>query len=110
MSHEDLVPADGPLMGKHLVRRTIDIYQRSGDDWPLVARQATFVGFDPTAPDGPVPSTHTPPPSTPELEAIHAQIEGNNLAVGQAIATMDYATLDKLWALDMIVNSLATTS
>lgn len=105
MSHEDLVPADGPMAGRHLVRRTTDIYQRAGDDWPLVARQATFVGFDATAPGGSVPSTHTEQFAAPETEAIHAQIEANNRDVGQAIKAMDFATLGKLWAPGMVVNS-----
>ena len=102
MGHDDLVPADGPMAGKHLVRRTTDIYQRSGDDWPLVARQATFVGFDATTPDGPADFT---PAATPETDAILAQIRSNGRAVGQAIHTMDFAALEKLWSPAMVVNS-----
>ena len=105
MGHEDLVPADGPMAGKHLVRRTTDIYQRSGDNWPLVARQATFIGFNASTPSGSVSSSHTPLPSTPETSAIHAQIEANNRAVGHAIGAMDFAALGQLWAPGMVVNS-----
>ena len=46
MMHEDVVMADGPMAGKHLVRRSTNILERSGDDWVLVARQATYLGFD----------------------------------------------------------------
>ena len=104
MGHEDLVPADGPMVGKHLVRRTTDIYQRSGDDWPLVVRQATFVGFDATAPTGPA-MADTPPPSTPETDAIRILIDANSRAVGQAIRRMDFPTLEKLWSPALVVNS-----
>ena len=105
MGHDDLVEADGPRAGKHLVRRTTDIYQRSGDDWPLVARQATFVGFDATPPTGPVAANYTPPAPTHETAAIQAQIEANGRACGHAIATNDFATLEKLWSPSLVVNS-----
>ena len=105
MGHDDLVEADGPRAGKHLVRRTTDIYQRSGDDWPLVARQATFVGFDATPPAGPTAANYTPPAPTPETAAIQAQIEANGRACGRAIATNDFATLEKLWSPSLVVNS-----
>ncbi len=105
MGHEDLVPADGPMAGKHLVRRTTDIYQRSGDDWPLVVRQATFVGFDATSPASAATSSDTPPPSTPETDAIRTQIDANSQAVGRAIRAMDFATLEKLWSPAVLVNS-----
>ena len=103
MGHEDLVPADGPMAGKHLVRRTTDIYQRSGDDWPLVARQATFVGFDATTPAD--SAGFTPPPSTSDTAAIRAQITANGRAVGRAIGTMDFGALEKVWSPAMVVNS-----
>jgi uncharacterized protein (TIGR02246 family) len=105
MGHEDLVEADGPRAGKHLVRRTTDIYQRSGDDWPLVARQATFVGFDATPAAGPAAANYTPPAPTHETAAIQAQIEANGRACGHAIATNDFATLEKLWSPSLVVNS-----
>jgi uncharacterized protein (TIGR02246 family) len=105
MGHEDVVEADGPRAGKHLVRRTTDIYQRSGDDWPLVVRQATFVGFDATPPSGPAAANYTPPAPSPETAAIQAQIEANGRACGHAIATNDFATLEKLWSPSLVVNS-----
>jgi uncharacterized protein (TIGR02246 family) len=105
MGHEDLVEADGPRAGKHLVRRTTDIYQRTGDDWPLVARQATFVGFDATPAAGPAAANYTPPAPSPETAAIQAQIEANGRACGHAIATNDFATLEKLWSPSLVVNS-----
>jgi len=105
MGHDDLVEADGPRAGKHLVRRTMDIYQRSGDDWPLVARQATFVGFDATPSDGPAAANYTPPTPSPETAAIQAQIEANGRTCGYAIATNDFATLEKLWSPSLVVNS-----
>ncbi len=104
MGHEDLVEADGPRAGKHLVRRTTDIYQRSGDDWPLIARQATFVGFDAT-PTGPTAANYTPPAPTPEIAAMQAQIEANARACSHAIATNDFATLEKYWSPSLVVNS-----
>jgi uncharacterized protein (TIGR02246 family) len=105
MGHEDLVEADGPRAGKHLVRRTMDIYQRSGDDWPLVVRQATFVGFDATPSDGAAVANYTPPAPSPETAAIQAQIEANGRACGHAIATNDFATLQRLWSPSLVVNS-----
>jgi uncharacterized protein (TIGR02246 family) len=105
MGHEDLVEADGPRAGKHLVRRTTDIYQRSGDDWPLLARQATFVGFDATPPAGPAAANYTPPAPSPETAAIQARIEANGRACGRAIATNDFATLEKFWSPSFVVNS-----
>lgn len=105
MGHDDLVEADGPRAGKHLVRRTTDIYQRSGDDWPLVARQATFVGFDATPPTGPAAANYTPPAPTHETAAIQAQIEANGRDCGHAIATNNFATLEKLWSPSLVVNS-----
>ena len=105
MGHEDLVEADGPRAGKHLVRRTTDIYQRSGDDWPLVVRQATFVGFDAIPSAGPASANYTPPAPSPETAAVQAQIEANGRAAGHAIATNDFAALEKLWSPSLVVNS-----
>ncbi len=105
MGHDDLVEANGPRAGKHLVRRTTDIYQRSGDDWPLVARQATFVGFDATPTAGPAAANFVLPEPSPETAAIQAQIEANARACGHAIATNDFAALEKLWSPRLVVNS-----
>lgn len=107
MMHEDVVMADGPMAGKHLVRRSTNVLQRSGDDWVLIARQATYVGFDGAILRGPVTSTYSAPPATPEMIAVRAQIESNNNAVGHAIVTSDFAALEKLWAPTMVVNSPA---
>jgi hypothetical protein len=46
MMHEDVVMANSPMAGKHLVRRTTNILRPSGDDGVLIARQATYVGID----------------------------------------------------------------
>jgi len=46
MMHEDVVMANGPMAGKHLVLRATNILQSSGDDWVMIARQATYVGID----------------------------------------------------------------
>jgi uncharacterized protein (TIGR02246 family) len=105
MGYEALVMAAGPMAGKHLVRRETEIYQRSGDDWLLVARQATYVGFDGAILAGFVPTTYTAPPETAETTAIRAQIEANGRAAGHAIATNDFAALEKLWSPSLVVNS-----
>lgn len=105
MMHEDVVMADGPMAGKHLVRRSTNILQRSGDDWVLIARQATYIGFDGAILREPVTTTYSAPPVTPEITAIRAQIESNDRSVGRAIGTMDFAALEKLWSPDMVVNS-----
>ena len=105
MSHENLVMAAGPMAGKHLVRRATEIFERSGDDWLLIARQATYLGFDGAILAGFVPTTYTPPPPTAEITAIHAQIDANSQAVGRAIHTMDFASLAKFWSPALVVNS-----
>ena len=46
MGHEDIVMANGPAAGKPLQRRWTDIWQRTGDGWVQIARQATIVGMD----------------------------------------------------------------
>jgi ketosteroid isomerase-like protein len=46
MGHEDIVMANGPMAGKPLRRRYTNIWQKSGDSWFQVARQATYVGVD----------------------------------------------------------------
>ena len=103
MSRDVVIPADGPRAGKHLVRRGTDIYQRSGEDWLLVASQATFVGFDANPADE--PGTFTPPPSTPGTEAIHAEVAADERACGRAIHAMDFTALEKLWSPSLVVNS-----
>ena len=97
--------ATGPMAGKHLVRRTTEIYQLSGDDWLLVARQATYIGFDGAILASFVPTTYVAPADTPETEAIHKQIEANSRAAGHAIATNNFAILEKLWSPSFVVNS-----
>ena len=105
MIREDVVPAGGPMAGKHLVRRSTNILQRSGEDWVQIARQATYVGFDGALVGGAVTTAYTPGPETPETAAIHGQIEANGRAVGRAIGTMDFAALGKLWSPALVVNS-----
>lgn len=105
MMHEDVVLASGPMAGKHLVRRSTNILQRSGEDWVLIARQATYVGFDGAILAGPVITAYTPAPATPETTTIHGQIEVNGRAVGRAIGIMDFAALEKLWSPALVVNS-----
>lgn len=105
MMREDVVMASGPMAGKHLVRRSTNILQRSGDDWVLIARQATYVGFDGAILAGPVTTTYIPAPETAETTAAHGQIEANGRAVGRAIRTMDFASLGKLWSPALVVNS-----
>jgi ketosteroid isomerase-like protein len=105
MVHEDVVMANGPMAGKHLVRRSTNILQPSGDDWVLIARQATYIGFDGAIVAGPVTTSYASPPTTPESAAIRAQIDANGSAVGHAIHTMDFAALKKLWSPDLVVNS-----
>lgn len=46
MGHEDVVLASGPAAGKPLARRWTNIWQRTGDHWVQIARQATIVGID----------------------------------------------------------------
>jgi ketosteroid isomerase-like protein len=105
MMHEEVVMADGPMAGKHVVRRSTNVLQRSGEDWVLIARQATYVGFDGAILGGTVTTAFTPSPATAETEAIRAQIDANGRAVGRAIATQDFEALQKLWAPEMVVNS-----
>ena len=102
MTRDEVVPADGPMAGKHLLRRSTDLYQRSGENWLLVASQATYVGFDANPSDN---GTAFAPPSTPETDAIHAQIAANEHACGHAIYTLDFPALEKFWAPSLVVNS-----
>ncbi len=46
MGHEDIVMSNGPMAGKPLIRRFTDVWQKSGEGWVQIARQATYVGID----------------------------------------------------------------
>ena len=46
MGHEDVVLSNGPMAGKPLRRRYTNIWQKSGDHWVQIARQATYIGID----------------------------------------------------------------
>ena len=46
MGHENIVMSNGPMAGKPLIRRYTDVWQKHGDTWVQIARQATYVGID----------------------------------------------------------------
>ena len=46
MGHENIVMSNGPMAGKPLIRRYTDIWQKHGETWVQIARQATYVGID----------------------------------------------------------------
>ena len=46
MGHDDIVMANGPMTGKPLTRRFTNVWQKTGDGWVQIARQATYVGID----------------------------------------------------------------
>ena len=46
MGRENIVMSNGPMAGKPLIRRYTDIWQKRGDAWVQIARQATYVGID----------------------------------------------------------------
>jgi hypothetical protein len=46
MGHEEIVMANGPMAGQPLKRRYTDVWQKTGDSWLLIARQATYIGID----------------------------------------------------------------
>ncbi len=46
MGHEDFVMATGPAAGKPLQRRYTNVWQRTGDHWVQIARQATILNAD----------------------------------------------------------------
>ncbi len=46
MGHEDFVMAAGPAAGKPLRRRYTNVWQRTGDHWVQIARQATILNAD----------------------------------------------------------------
>ena len=53
MGHEDFVMAAGPAAGKQLQRRFTDVWQRKGDLWVQIARQATILNADAASVYGP---------------------------------------------------------
>ena len=46
MGHENLMMASGPMTGRALTRRYTNIWQKAGDGWVQIARQATYIGVD----------------------------------------------------------------
>jgi len=46
MGHEDFAMAAGPAAGKQLQRRYTNVWQRTGDHWVQIARQATILNAD----------------------------------------------------------------
>ena len=59
MGHDDIVMSNGPMAGKPLTRRFTNVWQKSGDGWVQIARQATYVGVDGGAVYGhPDPALH----------------------------------------------------
>jgi ketosteroid isomerase-like protein len=46
MGHEDFIMAEGPAARKPLQRRYTDVWQRTGDHWVEIARQATILNVD----------------------------------------------------------------
>jgi len=46
LGHEVVVMSNGPMAGKPLSRRFTDVWQKSGDRWVQIARQATYIGID----------------------------------------------------------------
>ena len=46
MGHDDIVMSNGPMAGKPLSRRFTNVWQKTGDQWLQIARQATYVGVD----------------------------------------------------------------
>lgn len=46
MGYEEIVMANGPMAGKPLKRRYTNVWQRSGQSWMQIARQATYLGID----------------------------------------------------------------
>ena len=63
MGHDDFTMPDGPSAGKPLRRRYTDVWQRTGDHWVQIARQATILNVDADLVYGPRP---VPPPSQPQ--------------------------------------------
>ena len=56
MGHEDFVMAAGPSAGKPLQRRYTDVWQRIGEHWFQIARQATILNVDVASVYGPSPA------------------------------------------------------
>ena len=46
MGYDDVVMSNGPMAGKPLRRRYTNVWQKNGDNWVQIARQATYVGID----------------------------------------------------------------
>ncbi len=46
MGHDDIVMSNGPMAGQPLTRRFTNVWQKTGDNWVQIARQATYVGVD----------------------------------------------------------------
>jgi uncharacterized protein (TIGR02246 family) len=65
MGHEEIVMANGPMAGKPLKRRYTNIWQKTGEDWIMIARQATYIGIDGGAAYG-----HPDPTLDPSLNPI----------------------------------------
>jgi hypothetical protein len=42
MGYDTMIPLGGPDQGKPILRRFTDIWMKDGDDWKLIARQATI--------------------------------------------------------------------
>jgi hypothetical protein len=83
MTREDVVMADGPMAGKHIIRRSTEAWQRSGQDWVQIARQATCVGFDGQFSRAPSPQptrTRLPHPKQPPSERRSKQTTGPSIA------------------------------
>ena len=46
MGHENIVMSNGPMSGKPLIRRYTNVWQKTGNSWLQITRQATYVGMD----------------------------------------------------------------
>jgi uncharacterized protein (TIGR02246 family) len=90
MGHDDIVMSNGPMAGKPLIRRFTNVWQKTGNEWLQIARQATYVGVDGGAvyghPDSALSSVSTATPTatapvssgTPEdIKAIEELVHSN---------------------------------
>ncbi len=90
MGHDDIVMSNGPMAGKPLTRRFTNVWQKTGNEWLQIARQATYVGVDGGAVYGhPDPalssvSTATPTATAPvsagspeDIKAIEELVHSN---------------------------------
>lgn len=74
MGHDDIVMSNGLMAGKPLTRRFTNVWQKTGDQWLQIARQATYVGIDGAAVYGhPDPSIDTEALAAP----AHTQTAAN---------------------------------